>query len=79
MAYKSKKEYVIFGKVGNSKYEDLLVSESAGISSLEEAKKAIKYLEEKYNCKECRVLTFDANEKPDFVNTIIRKNSKKRK
>jgi hypothetical protein len=76
MAYTKKKEYVIFGKVGNSKYEQLLVSEHANISSLKEAKQIVEYLETKKNCKQCRIVILDGYEIPNFTKTINKKNIK---
>jgi hypothetical protein len=76
MAYAKKKEYIIWGKVGDNKYEDILVSEKANIKSMKEAKQIIDYLEKVHNCRECRVLVIDGT-KPDFISTISK--TKKRK
>ena len=56
------KEYVIWGKAPNSKTEDLLVSERAGINSQAQAESVLRSLESKHGCTECRIQVLDLSE-----------------
>jgi hypothetical protein len=53
------KEYVIWGKAPNSKTEDLLVSEKAGINSQAQADRVLRSLESNHGCTECRIQVID--------------------
>ena len=53
------KEYVIWGKAPNSKTEDLLVSEKAGINSQAQAESVLRSLESKHGCSDCRIQVID--------------------
>ena len=57
-----KKEYVIWGKAPNSSEETLLVSERAGLKTIEAANRALASLESKHGCKDCRVQVIDFSE-----------------
>jgi hypothetical protein len=69
----SKKEFIVWGIPEGKSEETLLLSEKAGIKTIEQANNAIKLLEEKYGCKKCRIQIIDMSEgisADDFINTL---------
>ena len=62
-------EIIIWGKPKGEKCEQLLISEQAGIRTVQKAKEVIKMLESKYGCTKCRYSVLDWS-KPDFVSAI---------
>lgn len=55
-------EFIIWGKSPLGADETLLVSEAAGIASMEQAQRAIAQLEG-IGCRDCRVQVFKRNDK----------------
>ena len=64
-----KTEYVIFGIAPGDDMESLLVSERAGIKSMDHAERVKETLERDHGCTACRVHVFNW-EKPDFAATV---------
>ena len=53
------KEYVIWGKAPNSKTEEWLVRERAGINSQAQSESVLRSLESKHGCSDCRIQVID--------------------
>jgi hypothetical protein len=63
------KEYIIWGKPPHSDDETLLVSETAGIASMEQAKRVIAQLTD-MGCTDCRVHVFTLGNGADVINAF---------
>ena len=66
------KEYVIWGKENDSaQHETLLVSEHAGIKTLDKAKETVEILQS-LGCTDIRIQVFDIEEEQDIQNMFKR-------
>jgi hypothetical protein len=63
------REYIIWGKPPHSDDETLLVSEAAGIASMEQAQRVIAQLVD-IGCTECRVQVFTLGNSADVINAF---------
>ena len=62
------KEYIIWGKeTDQAQHETLLVSEHAGIKTMEKAEETVKILES-WGCTNIRIQVFDIEENQDIQN-----------
>ena len=61
------KEYIIWGKPPHSDDETLLVSETAGIASMEQAQRVIATLTDVHGCRDCRVQVFTLGNAADVI------------
>jgi hypothetical protein len=64
------KEYIIWGKPPHSDDETLLVSETAGIASMEQAQRVIAQLTDIHGCRDCRVQVFTLGNGADVINAF---------
>lgn len=64
------KEYIIWGKPPHGDTETLLVSETAGISSMEQAQRVIAQLTDMHGCTDCRVHVFTLGNGADVINAF---------
>jgi len=65
-------KFLIYGWPPGAKYEQLLISESFGVMTIEHAERVKTVLETKHRCKNVRIKEIPTElEKPDFVGTIL--------
>jgi hypothetical protein len=64
------KEYIIWGKPPHSDDETLLVSETAGITNMEQAQRVIATLTDVHGCRDCRVHIFTLGNGADVINAF---------
>ena len=64
------KEYIIWGKPPHSDDETLLVSETAGLTSMEQAQRVIAQLTDIHGCTDCRVQVFTLGNGADVINAF---------
>ena len=63
------KEYIIWGKPPHSDVEALLVCETAGIASMDQAQRVITKLTD-IGCTDCRVHVFTLGNGADIINAF---------
>lgn len=64
-------EYIVWGKQKGQSDESILLTQIEGKQlTRDEAHNAVRILESKYGCTECRVQEIDLTTKPNFLNTI---------
>jgi hypothetical protein len=63
-------EYIIWGKPPHSDDEALLVCETAGIASMEQAQRVIAQLTDIHGCTDCRVQVFTFGNGADVINAF---------
>jgi hypothetical protein len=64
------KEYIIWGKPPHSDDETLLVSETSGLTSMEQAQRVIAQLTDIHGCTDCRVQVFTLGNGADVINAF---------